>query len=73
VSSLPKNVALLGGIAVFCAAMLVSLLNGCLPLTAARRALLSAALVMPVVWLCTRVATSVICDGVRQRPEDGED
>lgn len=69
-SSLPKNVALLGGITVFCAALLAGLLGGSLPLLAAKRAALSAAVVFPVVWLCTRVATSVICDGVRIRPED---
>ena len=71
-SSLPKNVAVLGGITVFCAALLAGLLGGTLPLLAARRAALSAAVVIPVVWLCTRVATSVIYDGVRARPEEEE-
>lgn len=71
-SKLPKNVGLLGGIVVFCAALLAALLCGCAPLAAAKKAALCGAASAMVAWLCVHIAVSVLRDGVRSYgQEDG--
>ena len=68
-SSLPKNVGLLSGIVVFCAALLAALLCDCAPLQAARKAALCAIAFAPVTWLCTHVALGVVYAGLRRRDD----
>ncbi len=65
-SSLPKNVGLLGGVVAFCAAMLVALLCSCPPLLAMKKAAICGVVVGLVARLSTHLAMGVVRDGLRQ-------
>jgi nitrate/nitrite transporter NarK len=69
-SSLPKNVGMLGGIISFCGGLLAALLCNCAPLAAARKAAVCAVTVAVVAWLCTYLALGVLSEGVRQRRQE---
>ncbi|MCK4282842.1 MAG: hypothetical protein KAX44_00890 [Candidatus Brocadiae bacterium] len=65
-SSLPKNVGLLGGVVAFCAAMLVGLLYSCPPLLAMKKAAICGVVVALVARLSTHLAMGVVRDGLRR-------
>jgi hypothetical protein len=69
VNSLPRNVAVLGAVVAFCAALLAGLVCDSPPLIAAKRAALCAAVVAVLAWVCSRVAVSVMHDGLRRHDE----
>jgi len=68
-SSLPRNVAVLGAVVAFCGALLAGLLWDGPPLVAAKRAALCAAGVAALSWVCARVAVSVMHDGLNRYDE----
>ena len=70
--SLPRRIGVLGGIVVFCGALLLGLLRDYRPLVAVRKAALSGALLAALTWSCTHIAVSVVRDGSRRRHSDNK-
>ncbi len=64
-NSLPRNVAVLGGVVGFCAALLAGLLFHCPPLIAARKAAFCAVGLSAVAWICANVAVGVLHEAAR--------
>lgn len=69
-SSLPGRLALLSGIVAFCAAEMLLLLRDAPPLGSLKRAALCAGLLFALVWVCARVALSVLREGTKRRSEN---
>jgi hypothetical protein len=68
-NSLPKRLAILGGIVGFCAAQLLSMLRGVPPLNSMRKAIVCALVLAALCGLCTRIAVSVFHEGLSESGE----
>ena len=63
--SVQARIGLLGGIVAFCVALLSGLLQHSRPLSAMRKAALSAAVLAVVTWVCACIALSLMSDAAR--------
>jgi len=71
-SSPAKKVGLLGGIVVFCATLLLGLLQDCQPLAAMKKAALPAVLSALVIRLCVQIAFDVVQDGIKRHAKENK-
>jgi hypothetical protein len=65
-SDVPRRIGLLGGIVAFCITLLSRLLQHSQPLTAMKKAGLSAAILAVMIWLCAYVVLGLVSDGMRR-------